>query len=139
MHIPRINSVMTPFPYSVEAGARLDEALKMMARHDIRHLPVVDGAQLVGVVSQRLLEQTRAVGGGDRQRIREFMLDKPYIVEIGEPLEKVLLYLADKHLECALVVKDGRLAGIFTMIDAYRRFAQELRRQRTQDSGDDAA
>ena len=138
MRIPRINSVMTPFPHSVQADARPDEALKMMARYGIRHLPVMDGGRLAGVVSRHALERTRELGGGGRL-VRDTMLEEPYIVEIGEPLERVLLHLAERHLECALVVKDGRLAGIFTMIDAYRRFAEELRRQRTGDSGDDAA
>lgn len=139
MHIPRINSVMTPFPYSVEADAPLAQASKMMARHQIRHLPVMDSGQLAGVVSQSLLEREQRTGATGRKRVREIMLADPYIVEIGEPLEKVLLHLADHQLECALVVKDDRLAGIFTMIDAYRRYALELRRQRTDSGGDDAA
>ena len=139
MHILRINSVMTPFPYSVEADARLAEASKMLARYKIRHLPVMDDGRLVGVVSQRLLERAQRAGEGEPSLVREIMLDEPYIVEIGEPLEKVLFHLADHHLECVLVVKDDRLAGIFTMIDAYRRYARELRRQRTEGGGDDAA
>jgi acetoin utilization protein AcuB len=139
MHIPRINSVMTPFPYSVEADAPLTEASKMMERHQIHHLPVIEEGRLAGVVSQRLLDLRRRTGATDRTRVREIMLADPYIVEIGEPLEKVLFHLADHHLECALVVKDDRLAGIFTMIDAYRRYAQELKRQRTEGGGDDAA
>ena len=136
MHIPRINSVMTPFPYSVEADARLAEAARMMARHKIHHLPVIDDGQLIGVVSQRRLEAGESDEGTS---VRDVMFAEPYIVEIGEPLEKVLTQLADRHLECALVVKDDRLAGIFTMIDAYRRYARELHRQRTEGGGDDAA
>mgnify|MGYP001825440702 FL=1 len=136
MHIPRINSVMTPFPYSVEADARLAEAARMMARHKIRHLPVIDDGQLIGVVSQRRLEAGESDEGTS---VRDVMFAEPYIVEIGEPLEKVLAQLADRHLECALVVKDDRLAGIFTMIDAYRRYARELHRQRTKGGGDAAA
>jgi len=130
---------MTPFPYSVKVDASLGEASEMMARHEIRHLPVMDGGRLVGVVSQRLLERTARAGGGKRSLVRDIVLDEPYIVEIGEPLERVLSHLAEHQLECALVVKDDRLAGIFTMIDAYRRYAQELRRQRIKGGGDDAA
>ena len=138
MLIPRINSVMTPFPYSVEADARLRDASRMMERHRIRHLPVIEDGHLVGIVSQRMIERQQAGSGGEAP-VRDVMLDEPYIVEIGEPLEKVLEHLAENHLECALVVKDERLAGIFTMIDAYRRYARELRHQRTKGGGDDAA
>jgi len=135
MRIPRINSVMTPFPYSVEASAGLDVAQEMMTRHRIRHLPVMEGAQLVGVISSHALERARSTDGP--HGIADVMRKDPYIVEIGEPLERVLYEMAEQHLECVLVVKDERLAGIFTVVDACRRFGQELERQRTQDGGGD--
>ena len=37
--------------------------------------------------------------------------------------DRVLLHMADEHIGCALVVKDGRLAGIFTTTDACRVFS----------------
>jgi CBS domain-containing protein len=37
---------------SVEPDNRLDEALRLMARHQVRRLPVVENGRLVGVVAQ---------------------------------------------------------------------------------------
>jgi len=37
---------------SIEPDNDLDEALRLMARHQIRRLPVVDGGRLVGIVAQ---------------------------------------------------------------------------------------
>jgi CBS domain-containing protein len=37
---------------TVSPDARLDEALSLLARHQVRRLPVVEGEQLVGVVAQ---------------------------------------------------------------------------------------
>jgi CBS domain-containing protein len=37
---------------SVEPGKDLDEALRLMARHQVRRLPVVENGRLVGIVAQ---------------------------------------------------------------------------------------
>jgi CBS-domain-containing membrane protein len=37
---------------SVEPGEDLDEALRLMARHQVRRLPVVENGRLVGIVAQ---------------------------------------------------------------------------------------
>jgi CBS domain-containing protein len=48
----QVGSVYTPEPVTVAPDANLDEALRLMARHQIRRLPVVEGSVLVGIVSQ---------------------------------------------------------------------------------------
>ena len=53
MHQPSLASAMTPFPYSVDVEAPVDEALRFMREHRIRHLPVIDGGKLAGLVSDR--------------------------------------------------------------------------------------
>jgi CBS domain-containing protein len=49
----RIAEVMTKDVVTVGPGTSLREAAKIMADRWIRHLPVVDGGKLVGVISQR--------------------------------------------------------------------------------------
>jgi CBS domain-containing protein len=49
----RISEVMTKDLVTVTPGTSLREAAKLMADRWIRHLPVVDNGQLVGVLSQR--------------------------------------------------------------------------------------
>ena len=46
-----VQEVMNSPVVVVEAGAEIDEALAMMTDRHIRHLPVVDGNQVCGVVS----------------------------------------------------------------------------------------
>jgi CBS domain-containing protein len=46
-----VQEVMTSPVVVVEAGAEIDEALALMTDRRIRHLPVVDGGRVVGVVS----------------------------------------------------------------------------------------
>ncbi len=49
----RISEVMTKDVVTVGPGTSLREAAKVMADRWIRHLPVLDGGKLVGVLSQR--------------------------------------------------------------------------------------
>jgi CBS domain-containing protein len=47
-----VTKVATDPPVTVEASTDLDEALELMAKHQVRRLPVVEGDQLVGVIAQ---------------------------------------------------------------------------------------
>jgi CBS-domain-containing membrane protein len=62
---------------SVEPDKELDEALQLMARHQVRRLPVVEKGRLVGIVAQAdiaLSENEKKTGG--------------LVVAISEPSEK---------------------------------------------------
>ena len=120
---------MTPFPNSIEVGRTLTDARKMMADHDIRHLPVMEHGDLVGVITDRDLRLTTDSGGASRSgaQIQDFCLRETYVVDLDEPLDRVLLHMARHHIDSALVVKEKKLAGIFTMTDACRSFGELLR------------
>ena len=55
-----VSEVMTPNPRAVEADETIDECLFIMREFGFRHLPVVDGKDLKGVVSLRdvLMQQS---------------------------------------------------------------------------------
>ncbi len=125
---------MTAFPYFIEIDAGLKAATQMMERHGIRHLPVKDGDQLIGVVSDRDIKRaTREL------HVSDIVVRETYIVDLTERLDSVLLHLAQRHIGCALVVKEGRLAGIFTTTDACRVFGEYLRSLFPTGPGDDVA
>jgi CBS domain-containing protein len=47
-----VGEIVSVEPVTVEPEQDLDEALKLMARHQVRRLPVVESGRLVGVVAQ---------------------------------------------------------------------------------------
>jgi acetoin utilization protein AcuB len=140
--IPSIKSVMTPFPWFVRIEDSLDQARALMSEQDIRHLPVTDDGELVGVVSDRDLQLVSGAASSPEQRarltVRDACVPDAYVVETSEPLDRVLLTMAEGHIGSALVVKHGKLAGIFTFTDACRCFG-ELLQSLFPDGGDDAA
>ena len=124
--IPPIKSVMTPFPHSIAKSAPITRAKEMMTLHGIRHLPVVDGENLVGVVSAQEVSRDHPDTRRGERSVGELSLDEAYVVSLSEPLDRVLREMAARHLEAALVVKGGKLAGIFTVTDACSTFANLL-------------
>lgn len=49
----RLSAVMTPAPLTIEASKSFGYALLLMHENRFRHLPVIDGGVLIGMVSAR--------------------------------------------------------------------------------------
>ncbi|WP_421722913.1 cyclic nucleotide-binding/CBS domain-containing protein [Bauldia sp.] len=49
----RVEEVMTPEPKTVTTGCTLVDAVDVMAKNNCRHVPVVRGNEIVGVLSMR--------------------------------------------------------------------------------------
>ena len=140
--IPAVKSVMTPFPYAIDQKESLDQAKEMMSTHRIHHLPVMDEGTPLGIIRYRDLVRTleRDRGSdGSTVRVADVPREEAYVVDLSAPLDRVLRQMADRRFEAALVVKDERLAGIFTLTDACRCFAASLRQQFPASGGDEAA
>ena len=48
-----VESVMTRNPDCLPPTANLRDAMQLMVKHDYRHVPVVDGSRILGVISAR--------------------------------------------------------------------------------------
>ena len=120
----RIKDVMTKLPHSVPPDVHIISAKKIMTRHRIRHLPVVDGKRLLGLISERDLALAAASYRGrdfdNEVRVVELCLFKPYAVDENAPLAEVAARMGRAKIGSALVLRDGELTGIFTATDACR-------------------
>ena len=86
---------------------------------------------MLGVVSERDLHHLvhTALPEADkaRLRIRHLLRHEPYVVEMNAPLDEVAREMAERHIGSAVVVRHGKLAGIFSTVDACRLLAEILR------------
>jgi acetoin utilization protein AcuB len=123
---------MSISPVVVSSDRTLAEAHRLMRERKIRHLPVVDGGRLVGLVSQRdlyLLETLKGVDPGT-ETVREAMAPEPYAVPPDAPLEAVAAAMAAAKYGSAVVVDRGAVIGLFTTVDALRALAAVVGRRR---------
>jgi acetoin utilization protein AcuB len=115
---------MTRRPVTVSPRATVAAAVSAMRRGRFRHLPVVAGAELVGVVSDRDLEVSpgapvevaEALGG---RPVAEVMTSQPITVWPDEPVEVAARLLVDHAVGCLPVVAGEELVGILTESDMF--------------------
>ena len=123
-----IRNYMMPHPYTIELFEHLGTAAKMMAAHRIRHLPVVDGPKIFGIISDRDLKLAENVYGDKdfhaNVLVRQICLAEPYVVPEEEELETVVSTMAKRRLGSAIVTRNGVVTGIFTTVDACRLLAE---------------
>jgi CBS domain-containing protein len=93
-----------------------------MRDHRVRHLPVLEHGELIGIVSQRdlyFLETIRGVDIDD-DIVEDAMTTDTYAVEPDAPIGAVAKHMARHRYGCAVVLERGKVAGIFTATDALR-------------------
>jgi acetoin utilization protein AcuB len=117
-----IRSFMTPMPYTIGRTAPLAVASDVMNQHQIRHLPVLYGNQLVGIVSQRDIQLLETLRDVDPLlvTVEEAMSCDVLVVSPDDELSVVARDMATRKCGSALISDGLALLGIFTTIDALR-------------------
>lgn len=118
-----ISDVMTSCPHHVDAKSSLDEVLRIMGLRNVRHLPVVEDGDLVGVLSERDVKLAQFVADtiSHTPPAGDIGMQNPYVVSSDTPVSVVAKEMAREKLEYALVADDeGSFVGIFTTTDACR-------------------
>ncbi len=125
---PQVIGFMTPFPHSIDVDAPLEDAHKLMREHHFRHLPVMSGGEIVGVLTDRDIKLVLGpdFGSPDERelRVRDAYVERPCVVPASTPVAKVARVMAQNRIGSAIVTKHGKLVGIFTVTDACRALAE---------------
>ncbi|HKP59695.1 MAG TPA: CBS domain-containing protein [Polyangiales bacterium] len=124
-----ISLYMSHTPVCVPLDLELIAAVELMARQSIRHLPVLDGEKVVGVVTERDLTVAQSLLPKDWKRfpVAEAMTPDPYCVGADTPLCEVAQMMAEHKYGCALVLDPGgKIIGLFSTVDALRVLAGDL-------------
>jgi acetoin utilization protein AcuB len=119
---------MTKTPHLIGSEQSLKVAHEVMRVHQIRHLPVLHGGKLIGVLSQRdlhIVETFRDVDPAD-VRVEEAMSQDVYAVTPKTPLKDVVNEMAARKLGSAVVVEGTKVIGVFTTVDALETLAGVL-------------
>jgi len=134
---------MTPFPHSAKLETSLAEAKEVMEEHKFHHLPIMNGEMIFGVITQKDIDAIQKLmcdkETDEKLEIRHAYISKPYVVDINEPLENVLLTMADKHIGATVITKHKKLVGVFTYIDACRHFGKFIKYKFPKNTGDKVA
>jgi cystathionine beta-synthase len=107
----------TPVIVSVAPGTTVRQALRLMSLHNVSQLPVMDGTNCVGSVSDwslsaKSLDDTKLLDATVSQ-----IMDAPFpIVDVAQPVDAVAKLLS-KSNPAVLVRSNGNVQGIVTRSD----------------------
>ena len=131
-----IASLMTPDPVTIDLYDSLDKANRLFTENKIRHLPVVNGDDLVGMLSYtdilrmsfgNTFDQSDMDDGiFDMLHINQVMKHSPVTVSTGSSIKEAGQILADKEFHALPVMDDGKLVGIITTTDIIKFFLTQL-------------
>ncbi|MDR7480921.1 MAG: CBS domain-containing protein [Armatimonadota bacterium] len=125
-----VRDCMTPDPTTVAPQTSLGDALRVMRRQRIRHLPVMERDRLVGIVTWTdLMRASPSPASGlaaweipellAQAPVRDVMTEHPVTVAPDLPVEDAARLLRERKIGSLPVVDGDRLVGIVTESDLF--------------------
>jgi len=125
---------MTAHVYTASPVTTIAEALTLTRRYRIRHLPVLEGDRLVGLVTDRDLRlATPPIWAEQRDElyrmlhtrtVGEVMMGAIITTTPDTPIEDAAKQLYEHRIGCLPVMEGDRLVGILTETDVLRSFTE---------------
>jgi acetoin utilization protein AcuB len=117
-----VSNRMTPNPVTVAQEDLLIQARLKMEKGNFRRLPVVKNGDLVGILSDRDIQQH--VGLLDRTEVRAAMHKDPLTVAPGTTVETAAQLMMKQKIGGLPVLENKRLVGIITTTDIMQAFLE---------------
>ena len=136
-----VRELMTPNPITIAHDQTVGKAMELMARHDIRRLPVTKEGKLVGIISDRDLRQ---MGGRPSLMLPKTERDDVYLqLPIEEAMtlnvmtirehntleDAIKLMIKNKISGLPVVDRNGALVGILSELDVLKYCLNILERE----------
>ncbi len=118
-----VSHCMTTELVTISKEASVQEALALMKRHSIRHLPVVDSeGALLGWVTDADLRGVLIASMLEELTLEDVMVRKPYTAHPEMLLDEAAQIILEKRIGGMPVVEEGKLVGIITVADILSAF-----------------
>jgi CBS domain-containing protein len=135
----KVVDIMTKDPLTLTPVETVGQADDLMNTNKIRQLPLVQGKELVGIVTDRdirsflsgsLLESPEARERALASAVREIMTTEPITVSPDDDLQEAVELMIDEKIGGIPVVDDAEgLVGIVTYVDILRCFLNRLQEE----------
>jgi acetoin utilization protein AcuB len=125
-----VSDWMTKKVYAVEPEDYLSDALSVMKERSIKHVPVVKGGKLKGIISDRDIKEYSPSKATSldiyelhyllaKTRIKEMMNTNVVTTTADAPVEDAAMVMLDKGIGCLPVVDKGNVVGIISDKDIF--------------------
>jgi CBS domain-containing protein len=137
----RVQDSMTFPPMTVTATSSVRTAQQVMSDYNIRHLPVVKGTKLVGILSSGDIRRASPSSATtlsvweylwEQVTVEEVMTERVITVTPETPMLEAVRLMLEHRFNCLPVVDAvNQLVGILTEVDVFRLFIQTCEGQTT--------
>ncbi len=126
-----VHEIVTRNVTTIQADSDLQEAVHLIRKHKIRHLPVLEGTKVVGIITSTDVNRLTFGGVFEDQdlsdeavlnmlTIPQVMSSNPQTININDRLRKAAEILVDKKYHALVVEDGGEVVGIVTTTDVIR-------------------
>ena len=126
-----VRDYMTPDPQTLDTKNTLLDAVLMLRRLELRHIPILEGGRLVGILTDRDVGRVAPsmLMGLSPQDYNRVFEDTPVVKVMTRnllsttpeaPLAEAVHLLYNHKVGCLPVLEDGHLVGIITVADMLR-------------------
>lgn len=123
-----VRDCMTANPITITKDTPIFEALNIIQKHKIRHLPVTRDGRLIGLVTERGLLKVSPSPASTlsvyelnyilaKMTVAEAMIKNPITTVPDAPIEEAALVMREHRVGCLPVVEGDKLVGIITQTD----------------------
>ena len=120
----QVSSWMSSPVHTVRPETTAGDAVALLRRHRMRHLPVMEGDRVIGVVTDRDLR-----GVAPEARVDTVMSRPVVVVSPRTAMDKAARLLFDRRIGCLPIIDEGKLVGILTQTDAVAALVNMMRTQ----------
>jgi CBS domain-containing protein len=123
----KVSDVMTRDVKTVSPDQSAREAASFMLQADAGGIPVIEGEQLIGMITDRdIAVRDIAEGRGPETQVRELMTDEVVSVRIDDDCDDVASRMSEEQVRRLPVVDENdRLCGIVSLGDLAREGASD--------------
>ena len=137
----KVVDLMTNDPLTVAAAETVGKADELMAENNIRQVPVVNGRELVGIVTDRdvraflsdaLLAKPEARERALKTSVGDIMTTEPLFISPDDDLKDAVEILIEQKFGAIPVVDAAEgLVGIVSYVDVLRLYLERLQEEGT--------
>lgn len=134
-----VSTIMTKTIHAVQIDDKLNDALELVRKYGVRHVPVVHGKQLVGIISKTDLNRLTFSGLFESEvdideavldmlTISQVMSHKPRVVRASDTIYDIAKILSKEEFHALPVVDDkddSLLIGIVTTTDVIQYMLEQ--------------
>ena len=127
----RVGEIMNKDPITIGPETRVGQALQLMQQHQIRHLPVIENASMVGWISARTLREVLLASMLEVITVGDVMVQAPISVTPDTSVEEAARLVHEHRIGGMPVLEGEKLVGVLTVNDLLSAFIVMLGLLRT--------